>query len=257
MPAWAPDWPKTLFAALIGVLALGRAWAAFRPGSRVALLVDRVRRLPYSRQIVLAVLAVAAFGMVAEDVLEREHDELVLRVDRAMQDGARAVASSPAVRDIAAVVSHLTGEGLVAAVLTAVAFLLALQRRRDAAVVAVGSLGAWTLSAALKMQLAVPRPAARGARHAITGYGFPSSHVLVTFVVCGLLAWVLGKERTPRVRFSLFAGAGAVAVSGGAARMLLNAHWASDVIAGLAIAIVWLTLVILGASWGAAAGVPR
>lgn len=257
MPAWAPDWPKTLFAVLIGILALGRAWSALRPGSRVGAWVGRIHRFRHSHQVVLALLALAAFVLVAEDVVNGEHDELILRVDRVMLDGARVARAWPAVKDAARVVSRLTGEGLVVAVLTGTAFLLAFRRRRDALVVLLGSLGAWVLSAVLKMQIEVLRPAAQASRHEITGYGFPSSHTLVTLVVCGLLAWAIGKESTPRVRVLMYGGAAAVAVLAGVARIVLNAHWTSDVLAGFAIATVWLNLVILGASWGRAAGVPR
>jgi undecaprenyl-diphosphatase len=81
------------------------------------------------------------------------------------------------------------------------------------------------------------------------GYGFPSGHALVTVVGCGLLLWTLAQLQGASPRFSrCCTGAIAIGLVAGAARVVLNAHWVSDVIAGVAIGSVWLTLVVVGLS---------
>ncbi|MBI3458061.1 MAG: phosphatase PAP2 family protein [Candidatus Rokubacteria bacterium] len=173
-------------------------------------------------------------------------------MDRLVQDAARVAASQAALRETASTLTRLTGEGIVGAVLAGAAFLVAAGRRRDALVVVGGTLGAWALSAGLKVAFAVPRPNRHEPWHAITGYGFPSAHVLVAVVACGLLAWALGREARRGVRVTLYAGAAAIGMLAGAARVILNAHWLSDVIAGLAVGVVWLILVLLSISHSSA-----
>lgn len=105
--------------------------------------------------------------------------------------------------------------------------------------------GAWLLSASLKIAFGVARPGAPRTWYEITGYGFPSAHALVTLVGCGWLAWALRRTVSYRVRATAYVGAAIVAALAGVARVVLNAHWLSDVLAGFAIGVVWLNVVLL------------
>lgn len=88
-------------------------------------------------------------------------------------------------------------------------------------------------------KLLVARPRPRG-----VNWGFPSGHVtaVATFVV--LMLYVLSRERvSPAVRLALLAVSIVLVGSVGYARIILNAHWPSDVLGG----------VFLGAGCAAAA----
>jgi undecaprenyl-diphosphatase len=88
-------------------------------------------------------------------------------------------------------------------------------------------------------KLIVGRPRPRG-----VNWGFPSGHVtaVATFVV--LMLYVLSRERvSPAVRMALLAASIVLVGSVGYARIILNAHWPSDVLGG----------VFLGAGCAAAA----
>lgn len=88
-------------------------------------------------------------------------------------------------------------------------------------------------------KLIVGRPRPRG-----VNWGFPSGHVtaVATFVV--LMLYVLARERvSPAVRLALLAASIVLVGSVGYARIILNAHWPSDVLGG----------VFLGAGCAAAA----
>jgi undecaprenyl-diphosphatase len=225
------------------VLAVGAIWA----------LLDR--RSPAARgfrqafgglpRLILMFLAIATFAVLAEDVLEHETSELVLQLDRRLSDGARALASAPAIRAAATALTHATGEWLGLGVLVAGAVLVGAGRRRDGLVLLSGTLGAWLLHVALKVAFRIPRPNAPLTRHLVTGYGFPSGHALVTLTACGLLAWILGRSALPRVRVALWAAAATVTVLAAAARVVKGVHWPSDVVAGLAVAAIWLNAVTL------------
>jgi membrane-associated phospholipid phosphatase len=62
-------------------------------------------------------------------------------------------------------------------------------------------------------------------------------------VACGLLVWVFGRAAPRYVRGLLYLGACALAIGAGLSRIVLDAHWLSDVVAGLAVGLMWLTLV--------------
>lgn len=239
-PAWSwyevIDW---LCIALVGLLLLARAWLVVERRSRAARSMARLWGRPRSRQVFWVLLGAATLFIIAEDVIERSPHELLPRADLAVHDVALLAASQPMVRRAAATLTDLTGPGLVAATLAAGLCLFALGRRREAWVLMLGTAGAWMFSGWLKLVFAVPRP------RPIAGLGFPSGHVLVMLVAGGLLAWALAPHVSPAARRALYGGAGGMAILAGAARMIMNAHWLSDVLAGLASGALWLNLVVL------------
>jgi undecaprenyl-diphosphatase len=190
-------------------------------------------------------LGLGVFGAVAEDVLLQEHTEWILQLDGHVRAMTRPLAATPALRRAAALVSRATGPGLGAAVLVGSALLWRRGRREDAALLLGGTTGAWALAALLKLAFAVPRPSAASAVHALTAYGFPSGHVLVTTVACGLGGRVLGREVRPVVRGALLLTGLAVVGLTAAARVVLNAHWLSDVAGGAAMGLAWLATILL------------
>lgn len=77
-------------------------------------------------------------------------------------------------------------------------------------------------------------------------HSFPSGHAVVVTVVYGFLFYLWFRasrswlERTIVIIFSL-TWIGLISMS----RLVLGAHWPSDIIAGLAIAVLWLLFVVL------------
>jgi membrane-associated phospholipid phosphatase len=205
--------------------------------------------------ILMTVLAVAAFAIVAEDVLFEEHGDLILSLDARARATVQALDHRLTVT-VASMVSRLTGEGLVGLVLGTAGTLLTMRRRRDAAIIVAGTLGAWLLANGLKLAFAVTRPRGYHTVHTISHYAFPSDHVVVTLVAVGLIAWVLGRDLSPRGRFAFYAAAVAVTALTGAARVVLDAHWLSDVVAGFAVGLVWLCAVVAAASRPKTRGAP-
>ena len=91
--------------------------------------------------------------------------------------------------------------------------------------------GTLLLSGAVEQlfKLLVGRPRPRG-----VNWGFPSGHVtaVATFVV--LMLYVLSRERvSPAARLALLAVSIVLVGSVGYARIILNAHWPSDVLGGV------------------------
>jgi len=79
----------------------------------------------------------------------------------------------------------------------------------------------------------------------VRGFSFPSGHSFSAFTFCGLLTYVVWELKISNwlkcaASFILFLFAALIALS----RVYLHVHYASDVIAGFCLSILWLTICI-------------
>ena len=228
-------------AALLCVLLGLRLWIAVDGRSRAAARYRRMLSRRGARHLFWAAVAVCALFVAAEGVLDPEPDELFTHLDAAARHAGQLLATTTRTRHAAAWMSQLSGIGLVSGVGSVATCFLVLRRRREALIVLVGSLTAWMMSGLLKLAFGVPRPNS-------LNVGFPSGHAMVAVVAFGLIAWCLGRFASPSIRRVLYGAAGAAVLLTGAARIIVDAHWLSDVIGGLAAGTLWLNLVLLVAS---------
>jgi membrane-associated phospholipid phosphatase len=178
-------------------------------------------------------------------VLDHQEDELLTDVDVVVRDAALAAGAWSELRRAAEAVSDLTWAGLAGAVMTAGIGLIYRRRWRETFVLLAGTLSAWALFAALKGLFGVPRPRVVAHQYvAITSYAFPSGHVLMTLVVTRLILWAIGHLTGGPWTPSPDGRAILVAAVVGAARIMVDAHWFTDVIASLALGTFWLTAVV-------------
>lgn len=111
-------------------------------------------------------------------------------------------------------------------------------------------LGTWVLSVAgvglcvrlIKHAVARDRPEVRWVME--QGYSFPSGHSAGTLVCYGMLAWLVIAMARPRRAGWVVALAALVVLCVGASRVLLGAHYVSDVLAGWLLGLAWLSLVL-------------
>ena len=198
--------------------------------SQFARLVRDNRRL-----VVVAVCAVVFVGIL-EDVLELES----MRLDRAaywlIVQHLRRPWLTPVMESFSALATPLT---LLVLLLAVAAFA---PGRRPGWCCAVNLGLVVLINQALKFIIQRPRP--DGFRLAsVSGFSFPSGHSMVAMAFFGLLAWFVWKyEKDRRQRTLLLAAFVVVIVMVGVSRIYLGVHYASDVVAGFCLSLIWLAL---------------
>ncbi|MGD0201649.1 MAG: phosphatase PAP2 family protein [Bryobacteraceae bacterium] len=190
--------------------------------------------------IVAAPLAVALFAWLAGRVAAGAP----IWFDAGIRDFVHRHAT-PALTSLMRFVTALGEQGpLVSLSALAVAALLAARWRRAAGSFVVTMVGAFLLDTALKLLFHRPRPAAFFATPEPASYSFPSGHALFSICLWGALAAVVtARVRSLAACIAIWAVAGAAMCLLGLSRIYLGVHYPSDVLAGYAAAVVWVTVV--------------
>ncbi len=77
----------------------------------------------------------------------------------------------------------------------------------------------------------------------ISGYSFPSGHALSSFIFCSILIYLLRKEKLAAVPKNLLTALLLLcAVLIGLSRIVLNVHYATDVIGGFCLGFAWVII---------------
>ncbi|HVR52835.1 MAG TPA: phosphatase PAP2 family protein [Pseudorhodoferax sp.] len=108
----------------------------------------------------------------------------------------------------------------------------------------VACAGNGVLNQGLKRIFARVRPLHEHGFAIAEGYSFPSGHTSGAVVVYGMLAYLCVRLLPVRVHLPAVLLAAALAYGMGVSRVLLQVHWASDVLAGFASGLAWLAVCI-------------
>lgn len=200
--------------------------------------------------VVLALLLIAgalwAFLETADEVIEGETgaiDRLLLRAMRSQADPTDPLGPrwfEEMMRDFTA----LGGIGvLTLIVITAVGYLLIMDKPRAALAVMFAVGGGALLSTLVKMGIDRPRPDIVPHDSYVSSASFPSGHSMMAAVVYLTLAVMIARVR-PHWRLKAYILFCAVAISMlvGVSRVYLGVHWPTDVLAGWFIGAGWALL---------------
>ncbi len=109
----------------------------------------------------------------------------------------------------------------------------------------VAVAGAQVLNSVLKVIFNRPRPFFTDPLLTAANASFPSGHAMVSLVVYGILAFfILLQVRNPAVRTGVILFTIVLVLLIGASRIYLGVHYFSDVAAGYAAGVIWLTICI-------------
>lgn len=241
LPLWISQHALALWAAvLILALLVGDAgWRRARRRRLAATGKDGYLALRPGTAAILQAVFAALFLLLAWGVWTRS---ALVGFDAALaQDLHDRLA--PGVLQVLAWVTRVGDPWLVALVAGAIALLLALRRRWRVFVpwcIALGSAAA--SDHATRQFVQRPRPFDGHGFIAETGFSFPSGHAAGSMVLFGLLAYLLLRQLPPRRHRDVVAAAVALVTIVGFSRVLLQAHYLSDVLAGYALGAFWLVV---------------
>ena len=122
---------------------------------------------------------------------------------------------------------------------------LAASGRKRAAVLLVGTvLGSEALTQILKLVFHRPRPEAFFGLPNPEMYSFPSGHAITSCCFWGVLAAILAaRSHSLPVKAAIWTMASVLAAMVGFSRVYLGVHYPTDVLAGYALAVVWVAVV--------------
>jgi membrane-associated phospholipid phosphatase len=187
--------------------------------------------------VVLAILAVLLLTIVIAVVFIFKNE----RFDAALFSFA-SDHTSPAITRIMRMISFLGKHSFLipANILLLLIFILLKEKwwTIRVAVVSVTSLGVMSLLKNLFQRIRPDDPLVDG----ITNYGFPSGHGMMAIAFYGLLAgWIAVTVENKLLRRSVIAFLILLVLMIGYSRIYLRVHYATDVLAGFCVGIIWLT----------------
>lgn len=239
-------WPelldRILVVTVVALVAVGVGAFVYPRSSTAAWVARASRRVGGPRRLVVMLLSAILFAAVAEDVLWPDDKDWIALLDRHADVVGREMGRDPVIRQIAQAISFATGAGLAAVLAVAGAVLVWTGRRRGAVILLLGTAVAWLAVITFKLVFRVPRPGRSPVAAYV--YGFPSGHTFVTLIAVGLLVWIFSRQLSRRLQLALYALGLAVAVLTGVSRIVLHAHWLSDIVAALALGSLYLAAAI-------------
>ena len=174
-------------------------------------------------------------AVVAAIAVAVEMSTTVVRFDAALGSLARASAAAIP-HDVELGVSLLAGTHIVMP-LTAVCALglCAIRHWRGALTVVLAVLGTQGLVALMKGFVERPRPAANSSLAEASGFSFPSAHSATAIALYATLTLIAAGACHGKARVMVVVAGMSVVVAVGLSRILVAAHYPTDVLAG------WLT----------------
>ena len=220
-------------------LARWAHWLSRRLGPHAALIVPLVIGLG------IAVSMTVASAVVYDSVMENDD---AAALDRPLLRFAMSL-RSPQLNEAVTAYTHLGGVIGMPIIAVAAMVVLALVWRSWAPIVLVAVAGAGSLLMTVAGKPLVGR-ARPSLENAIPPYeysaSFPSGHSLNSFVIAGIIAYLLvlhQRARTARILTVVVAAAFAVTMA--LSRVYLGHHWFTDVLVAQTLGAAWLALVIM------------
>jgi len=184
------------------------------------------------------------FGKITEDVLTG--DPLVA-IDQWVVSHILYFRSPLATRTLEFLTSLGGSVAITIGSFSLAAYLLAVRRFDRALCLVAAIAGGNCLVAVLKAAVHRPRPLSATSLIQAGGWSFPSGHAMMSVIFYGMAAYFLVKAvRAWRLQAFFMAAAAFLALAIGFSRIYLQVHYFSDVAAGFAGGIFWLTICITG-----------
>jgi len=191
--------------------------------------------------LILAILLIAGTWIFLELLENLSRNDPLLRIDQSVFQLLQLLRTPWGDRFM--VLMTQLGDGVVIVLVsTVVLIMLMWQRNWRAAGYWVAAVAFGQLVATLfKLILQRPRPIPE-LYDGISAFAFPSGHATMSMVVYGFLAVLIAHQFSALHRWLAYALAALLITSIAVSRLYLGAHWLSDVLGGLSLGLVWISL---------------
>jgi membrane-associated phospholipid phosphatase len=224
-----------------------------RPGRALATAaVETARRIGAHGTLIAALAASIAMVVLLSFLASRVYDAVTERDGIAALDvpvlHAAIGLRSPVTDGISGAVAYVFGPVGMPILAVLALGVLAVRRRSWTPVILVtaAGIGSLLMTIAGKDIIDRHRPLLTDAIPPFEySPSFPSGHTLNAMVIVGVVAYLLIlRRRSPAARIALGVAAFVVVIIVGLTRILLGAHWFTDVLAGWLLGAAWLALII-------------
>lgn len=187
---------------------------------------------------VILLMAVWGFSHVIGSVLQQVPPTAL---DQALYDTLQGL-RTPWIDGLMIRITHLGDITLVMLLAVTVSLWLVARRRWIACAHWLGAVAfALIVPWLLKNALAIPRPEAIAAH--VSDAAFPSGHTTRGIALFGFLAVLTARDFRLAWRWLPYTVATLIALGIAASRLYLGAHWLSDVVGGLTLGLIWVTVI--------------
>lgn len=148
----------------------------------------------------------------------------------------------PALDRMMVLVTMLGDQAMIVALLAIVVICLLIQRRWWLSI-HLACVYLSTTATVTLIKVLTDRTRPEYAMVDLASFSFPSGHTSSAALLAGIFALLINQGKSVIFKRITFLAAGSIAVLVAVSRVYLSAHWASDVLAGLALAFMLLTAV--------------
>ncbi len=197
-------------------------------------------RFSNSGRVAVVVVSLALFAWLGNGVMKNEFVDFDAQVRNTIHQAADA-----GLTQFMFWMTNLGSKAAAAVLATVISLWLAARRAwRSMLIVWITLMGEAILESVLKTGFHRSRPVPFFGLPLPDSKSFPSGHAMTGICLYGVTAWLLNGVQSTAVRSAIWISAGVVSLLVGASRVYLGVHYPTDVLAGYAIAIAWLTTVV-------------
>ena len=198
------------------------------------------------KQISLKILAVAGLFLLSLFVFAYIADEAVLEHEDVFDNNVHAFFLAHSTPGFIQLMRDFTFLGssyfLLPAYIVLILFFVIKKRYRYAIDISIIALSSFFLMQLLKQVFHRKRPDLPIIK-GITSFSFPSGHSLSSFIFCSIVAYLVCNSAIRTIyKAMLTILLLLLAVTIGISRVVLNVHYATDVIAGFCLGVMWVIL---------------
>lgn len=192
--------------------------------------------------LILNLLSLTIFVFLLEEII---YQGSILSLDLLIQQYIPQILNASLTKIMIIITNIASTEALAVLSIAVLLFFLYKKNWQNASILPIAMLGGLALKSGLKEIIERTRP--ENGLIEVTGYSFPSGHTTLAVIFFSLMIYFFREEIKDNILSLAFVIANVLLMLGiGFSRIYLGVHWFTDVLAGYALALFWVSLIIMG-----------